>query len=108
MLVGDNQAFRKVLLVEYPRKGVWTLAFQTAEPVGEVQERTGVDVVTVFVPTTPNPTSGFIVLIPRDEVVEMDMSVEDALRMIISLGVVNPDKREGQAASQPAVEVHNG
>ncbi len=91
VLVGDNQAFRKVLLVEYPRKGVWTLAFQTSEPVGEVQERTVKDVVTVFVPTTPNPTSGFIVLVPRDEVIEMDMKVEDALRMIISLGVVNPD-----------------
>ena len=97
VLVGDNQAFRKVLLVEYPRKGVWTLAFQTSEPVGEVQERTSKDVVTVFVPTTPNPTSGFIVLIPRDEVIEMDMKVEDALRMIISLGVVNPDARDAES-----------
>lgn len=108
VLVGDNQAFRKVLLVEYPRKGVWTLAFQTAEPVGEVQERTGVEVVTVFVPTTPNPTSGFIVLIPRDEVIEMDMSVEDALRMIISLGVVNPDKGGDQPTVEVTIEGHNG
>ena len=104
VLVGDNQAFRKVLMIEYPRKGVWTMAFQTAEPVGEVQERTGVDVVTVFVPTTPNPTSGFIVLVPRDEVIEMDMSVEDALRMIISLGVVSPDSNTAAKTSLPAQE----
>lgn len=91
VLAGGNKSFRKVLLIEYPRKGIWTLGFQTAEPAGEVQARTAKDVVTVFVPTTPNPTSGFIVLVPRDEIVEMDMSVEDALRMIISLGVVSPD-----------------
>lgn len=97
VLVGGNQAFRKVLLIEYPRKGIWTLAFQTAEPAGEVQQCTEQDVITVFVPTTPNPTSGFIVLVPREEAIEMKMSVEDALRMIISLGVVSPDSRQVEA-----------
>ncbi|MDX1496229.1 MAG: DUF502 domain-containing protein [Salinisphaeraceae bacterium] len=94
VLAGGNQSFRKVLLIEYPRKGIWTLAFQTAEPGGEVQDRTQKDVVTVFVPTTPNPTSGFIVLVPRDEVLEMQMTVEEALRMIISLGVVGPEDKQ--------------
>lgn len=101
VLVGGNQSFRKVLLIEYPRKGIWTLAFQTSEPGGEVQQRTARDVVTVFVPTTPNPTSGFIVLVPRDELIEMEMSVEQALRMIISLGVVGPDDK-AEKTSEPA------
>jgi len=79
--------FRKVLLIEYPRKGVWTLAFQTGEPEGEIRDKAG-DVVTVFVPTTPNPTSGFVIIVPRNEVIEMDMPVEEGLKLIMSLGVV--------------------
>ena len=66
------------------------MCFQTSKDVGEIQEKSGVDVVCVFIPTTPNPTSGYIILIPKDEVIELDMSVEDALKMIISLGVVVP------------------
>lgn len=85
-----SDSFKKVLMIEYPRKGSYALAFQTSEPVGEVQEKTGEVVLTVFVPTTPNPTSGFILFVPRDEVVELDMSIEDALKMIVSLGVVVP------------------
>lgn len=100
VLVGGNQAFRKVLLIEYPRKGIWTVGFQTSEPAGEVQERTEADVVTVFVPTTPNPTSGFIVLVPRNEVIEMQMTVEEALRMIISLGVVTPESIPHETAEK--------
>lgn len=91
VLTGSGNSFRKVLMIEYPRKGLWTLAFQTGEPVGEVQKKTGADVLTVFVPTTPNPTSGFLVMVPREEAIELDMSVEQALKMIISLGVVTPD-----------------
>lgn len=86
----SNQSFKKVLLIEYPRKGVYSLAFQTATGLGEVQERTGTDVVCTFVPTTPNPTSGFIVMVPRREVIELDMEVDEALKMILSLGVVVP------------------
>lgn len=87
----SGTSFRKVLLVEYPRRGMWTLAFQTGEPVGEIQAKTVPDVLTVFVPTTPNPTSGFIVMVPRQEVIELGMSVEDGLRMVISLGAVTPE-----------------
>jgi uncharacterized membrane protein len=90
VLSGQGKAFNKVLLVQYPRKDVWSLAFKTSEYLGEVQAKTGKDVVCVFVPTTPNPTSGFIIMVPRDEVIELDMEVDQALKMIISLGVVVP------------------
>lgn len=90
VLSGQGKAFNKVLLVEYPKEGIWSLAFKTSEYLGEVQAKTGKDVVCVFVPTTPNPTSGFIIMVPRDEVIELDMEVDQALKMIISLGVVVP------------------
>lgn len=90
MFSGGGQSFRKVLLIEYPRKGLWTLAFQTGTGVGEAQQKTGRDVVNVYVPTTPNPTSGFFLMVPREDVVELDMSVDDGLKMIISMGVVVP------------------
>lgn len=96
-----NESFKKVLLVEYPRKGVYSLAFQTASTLGEVQARTGEEVVCTFVPTTPNPTSGFIVMVPRSEIIELDMAVDDALKMIFSLGVVVPTWRVGQTAELP-------
>ncbi len=85
-----SDSFRKVLLIEYPRKGVWTIAFQTGELAGEIPERIEREAVTVFVPTTPNPTSGFVIVVPRDELIELDMSVEDGLKLIMSLGVVTP------------------
>lgn len=91
MFSGGGQSFRKVLLIEYPRKGLWTLAFQTGTGLGEAQRKTGRDVINVFVPTTPNPTSGFFLMVPREEVVELDMSVDDGLKMIISMGVVVPN-----------------
>ncbi|HEC59472.1 hypothetical protein LCGC14_0880630 [marine sediment metagenome] len=90
VLAGDGKSFRKVLLVEYPRKGVWSLAFMTSSDLGEVQEKTESDVISVFIPTTPNPTSGFVLMIPKSEVIEMDMTVEEGLKMIISMGVVVP------------------
>lgn len=88
----SGSSFRKVLMVEYPRRECWTLAFQTGDPVGEVQERTSREVLTIFVPTAPNPTSGFVILVPREDVIELDMSVEEGLRMVISLGVVTPGR----------------
>lgn len=90
VLSDSGQSFKKVLLIEYPRSGVYSLAFQTATSLGEVQERTGEDVICCFVPTTPNPTSGYIIAIAKEEVIELDMSVDQALKMIISLGVVVP------------------
>ena len=102
LLSDQGQAFRKVLLVEYPRRGIWSLAFLTANQLGEVQAKTGKELACVFVPTTPNPTSGFLILAPRDEIIMLDMSVDEAFRMIVSLGVVVPDWRE-KLAKLPAL-----
>lgn len=106
MFSEGGQAFKKVLLIQYPRQGVWSLAFQTATDVGEVQARTSHEVVCAFVPTTPNPTSGFIVMVPKNEVLELDMSVDAALRMIISLGVVVPPWETIENASALAPDTH--
>jgi len=91
VLSDQTQSFSKVLLIEYPRKGIYSLCFQTSKELGEVQNQSGEEMVCVYIPTTPNPTSGYIVLVPQNEVQELKMSVEDALKMIISLGVVVPD-----------------
>ena len=97
----SSQSFKKVLLIEYPRRGVYSLAFQTSTKLGEIQGRTGEDVVCTFVPTTPNPTSGVIIMVPKKDVIELDMEVDEALKMIISLGVVVPTWRDDQIAELP-------
>lgn len=89
----SGQAFRKALLVQYPRAGVWTVAFQTGTPSGQVAQNLPEECVSVYVPTTPNPTSGFFLIMKRSEVVELDMSVDEALKYIISMGVVDPDDK---------------
>jgi len=86
-------AFRKALLVQYPRQGSWTIAFLTGQPGGDVANHLKGDYVSVYVPTTPNPTSGFFLMIPAADVVELDISVDAALKYIISMGVVPPDNR---------------
>ncbi len=90
VLTDANQSFNKVLLIEYPRKGLYSLCFQTSTYLGEVQARTGEEVICVFVPTTPNPTSGLILMVPKSDVIELEMEVEGALKMVVSLGVVVP------------------
>ncbi len=99
----SGQSFKKVLLIEYPRKGLYSLAFQTASQLQEVQAKTAEDVICVFLPTTPNPTSGFIFLVPRKDVIELDMSVDDAVKMIMSLGVIVPQWQSGQTGELPLV-----
>ena len=96
-----GQSFKKVLLIEYPRKGIYSLAFQTSTALGEVQKKTGSDVVCTFVPTTPNPTSGYIIILPKKDVIEMDMNVDEAFKMIVSLGVVVPTWSEENLADLP-------
>jgi len=88
----NSSAFRKVVMIEWPRKGLWSVGFLAGETLREAQERTGAEMVTVFIPTTPNPTSGFIMQAARSEVVMLDMSVEEGMRYIISLGVVTPGR----------------
>jgi len=90
VLATDAKSFSKVLLLEYPRKGVWSFAFMTSDSLGEVQEKTPKKLISVFIPTTPNPTSGFVLMVPKEDVIELEMSVEDGLKMIISMGVVVP------------------
>lgn len=86
-----GQSFRKVFLVEYPRAGSWTIAFQTGDAASELSHRFQAEqMLTVYVPTTPNPTSGFLLMIPRKDAVELNMSVDQALKFVISLGVVQP------------------
>jgi uncharacterized membrane protein len=86
----SGQAFRKALLVQWPHPGMWTIAFLTGTPTGEVARAVPADCVSVYVPTTPNPTGGYFVVVPRKDVVELDMTVDEALKYIISMGVVPP------------------
>lgn len=88
-----GQAFRKALLVQYPRPGSWTIAFLTGIPGGDVVNHLPGEFVSVYVPTTPNPTSGFFLMMPKTDVIELDMSVDEALKYIISMGVVTPGTR---------------
>ena len=86
----DGNAFRRAMLIQYPRAGSWTVAFQTGTPSGEVAQHLGDGFVSVYVPTTPNPTSGFFLVLPRAEVIELQMSVDEALTYVISMGSVAP------------------
>nr|WP_211159946.1 DUF502 domain-containing protein [Aromatoleum aromaticum] len=96
-----GQAFRKALLVQYPRHGSWTIAFLTGAPGGDAANHLKGDHVSVYVPTTPNPTSGFFLMMPKEDVIELDMSVDEALKYIISMGVVAPAVRS--ARPRPAL-----
>lgn len=91
LLTPGGQSFRKVLLVEYPCPGIWSIAFQTNEGTQEIESALGGEsIVSYFIPTTPNPTSGFLMMAPKNKVIELDMSVDQALKFVISLGVVQP------------------
>lgn len=89
LFASNSQAFRKVLMVEYPRKGMWSIAFQTGVTDKNLTIHTGAEMVSIFIPTTPNPTSGFLMMVPKSEVIELNMSTDEALKFIISLGVMN-------------------
>ncbi|MGH8648433.1 MAG: DUF502 domain-containing protein [Burkholderiales bacterium] len=101
-----GQAFRKALLVQWPSPGIWTIAFLTGTPGGEVVRHLKADYLSIYVPTTPNPTSGYFVMVPRDAVVELDMTVDEALKYIISMGVAAPDggARRGGPVAPTAVK----
>jgi uncharacterized membrane protein len=93
VLAQKSTAFRDVVLVEYPRRGIWAIGFITGTTEGEVQELTETEVVNVFLPTTPNPTSGFLLIVPRSELVPLNMSVEEGIKMVVSGGIVTPPDR---------------
>ncbi len=87
----SSESFRKAFLIQYPSKGIWVVAFQSGDYKGEIETIIGEDVINLFVPTTPNPTSGFFVIIPKKDAIELKMSVEEAFKLVISAGVVTPE-----------------
>lgn len=97
ILKQQSNAFREVVLFEYPRRGSWAIGFITGKTQGEVQSLTEDDVVNVFLPTTPNPTSGYLLFIPRRELVVLDMTVEEGIKMVVSGGIVTPPDRRSEA-----------
>jgi uncharacterized membrane protein len=104
----SGNAFRKALLVQYPRHGAWTIAFLTGVPGGDVKNHLVGDYVSIYVPTTPNPTSGFFLMVPRADTIELDMSVDEALKYIVSMGVVSPDYVVAAAKNLKAVPPPTG
>ena len=121
LLSPQGNAFRKALLVEYPRQGSWTIGFLTGTPADEIRRRVaqaspsgddagaGAEMVSIYVPTTPNPTSGFFLMMRREDTIELDMSVDEALKYIVSMGVVTPDTRPRGARgprTQIKAEIH--
>lgn len=99
---GQKDVFKKAALIEYPRKGMYTIAFYTGEAKGEVHEKSQQDLVSVFLPTTPNPTSGFLLYLPKSEVILLDMQIEDALKLIISCGVFSPETMHEHIEQNPS------
>lgn len=101
VLANQSDAFREVVLIEYPRRGIWAVGFVTGATQGEVQGRVRDDVVNVFLPTTPNPTSGFLLFLPRNEVTFLDMSVEEGIKLVISAGIVVPPTAADRESELP-------
>jgi uncharacterized membrane protein len=101
----SGSSFKKVLLVEYPRAGAWSIGFQTTDHLPEINARLGVPQVCVFIPTTPNPTSGFIIFVPHSQCIELDMHVDTAMKMIVTLGVVGPSHPASPAGVAGAAAV---
>ncbi|MEM8844946.1 MAG: DUF502 domain-containing protein [Pseudomonadota bacterium] len=102
LLTTNSNSFRKVLLIEYPRKGIWTICFQTGQADSEIQSKLDKESITVFIPTTPNPTSGFIIVVPKEDTKELSMDIETALKLVMSLGIAsdsNQDSIESKAGN---------
>lgn len=96
----SGNAFRKALLVQFPHQGAWTIAFLTGVPDGDVRNHLSAEHISVYVPTTPNPTSGYFLIVPKSEVIELDISVDEALKYIISMGTVSPPGKHGKILTQ--------
>ncbi len=102
VLSQQSQAFREAVLIEYPRHGVWAIGFITGRTEGEVQDLTTEETINVFLPTTPNPTSGFLLFVPRKDIVRLSMSIEEAIKMVVSGGIVTPPDRRPDRAGMGA------
>lgn len=104
VLAQQSNAFREAVLIEYPRRGIWAIGFLTGQTKGEVQNLTEEECINVFLPTTPNPTSGFLLFVPKKDLVPLSMTVEEAIKMVISGGIVTPpDKRPEHEQNTPVV-----
>ncbi len=93
IMASKSQAFREVVMLEYPRKGTWSIGFVTGKTEGEVQRVTKADTINVFVPTTPNPTSGYLLFVPKTELIYLDMTVEEGVKLVVSAGIITPPDR---------------
>ena len=96
VLASSSESFREVVLVEYPRRGIWAIAFITGITKEEVQNITDNEMVNIFLPTTPNPTSGFLLFVPKDELIQLNMTVEEGIKMVISGGIVTPKDKNAK------------
>ena len=104
VLAQQSSAFREVVLIEYPRRGMWVIGFITGRTEGEVQNLTEDEVVNIFLPTTPNPTSGFLLFVPRRDMIKLDMTIEEGIKMVVSGGIVTPpDRRSADAREAPQI-----
>ena len=105
VLAQSANAFREVVLIEYPRRGIWVIGFVTSSTQGEVQRVMDEEMVNLFLPTTPNPTSGFLLFVPRKDCIHLDMSVEEGVKLVISGGIVSPPDAGGRAEdSKPGTD----
>ena len=91
VMASQSQAFREVVMLQYPRKGVWSIGFVTGATEGQIQENTKEETVNVFVPTTPNPTSGYLLFVPKKELKYLDMTVEQGVKLVVSAGIITPE-----------------
>ena len=105
VLAKQSNSFREVVLVQWPREGMWAIAFVTAAVEGELKRHTGEDTIAVYVPTTPNPTSGYLMFVPRKDAITLDMSVEDAIKYVISTGIVSPTEQLTGPPSEPVATI---
>jgi len=103
VLAQGSTSFDKACLLEYPRRGIWAIAFVSTEAKGEVADRATTPMISVFLPTTPNPTSGFLLFVPKEDVIILDMTVEDAAKLVISAGLVYPNGKGGVQTQPPAI-----
>jgi uncharacterized membrane protein len=102
VLASKSNSFREVVLTQWPRPGMWTVAFVTAQPQGEIADNVGPDSVAIYVPTTPNPTSGYLMFVPRRELITLSMTVDEAIKLVISGGIIVPPERRSVAALKAA------
>ncbi|MCF8467514.1 MAG: DUF502 domain-containing protein, partial [Sneathiella sp.] len=107
VLAQSGTSFRDVVLLEYPRKGIWAMAFVTSQAKGQVNALHDDDMISIFMPTTPNPTSGFLLFVPKNDLIYLDMTVEEGVKLVISAGMIWPDefkKKNGDKTAKPAKE----